>query len=318
MQQIHEKSDSISKSSKSLDLSTSLQQNKNLNIGRKVIDTSEFRSLNSKIKKDSARRSQAKQKKTAVVQPKKAVADTLRIEGPRISVAIPEIPVRTYVYFPEKNMFRKNSDWTFVIIVLALVIIASVRIVFNTFLKQLFNATINYPTATRLFRERTFNLLHAAFRLDVLFYMVISLLAFQVLSFFDVALYPQAPIFTYLICVAGLIGYFIAKRSLYLLISVITESQAETSEYLFNINIYNRVLGIILFPFTLIVAFSPLENVKFLIITGVFFVAVFWGMSLARGAKILLKKHFSISYLILYLCTLEFLPLFVLLKIASG
>jgi len=36
---------------------------------------------------------------------------------------------------------------------------------------------------------------------------------------------------------------------------------------------------------------------------------IFYLMSLIRGGKIFLKKQFSISYLILYLCTLEFLPL---------
>ena len=103
-----------------------------------------------------------------------------------------------------------------------------------------------------------------------------------------------------------------------MLIALITESLPETSEYLFNLNVYNRILGIILFPFTLVIAFAPIYNTEALLITGAFMVAVFWGLSLLRGSKILLRKHFSISYLILYLCTLEFLPFLVIVKIASG
>ncbi|MDX9881522.1 MAG: DUF4271 domain-containing protein [Prolixibacteraceae bacterium] len=315
MQQIQEKSDSVSKS---LDLSPSLQQNKNLTITRKVIDTSEFRKLNSKIKKDSAKRAQAKQPLKKTVPVIKSEPDTVILTEPRISVAIPEIPVKADVFLPGKDVFRKNNDWTFGIIVLALVIIASVRIISSAYLKQLFSATINFTTASRLFRERTFNLLHAAFRLDILFFMVLSLFACQALSFFGVSLFPKMPFLAYLVSMGALISYFMLKRFLYMFVATVTESQPETSEYLFNLNVYNRVLGIVLFPFILLLAFAPIGNMGPLLISGSFIIAVFWGLSLLRGAKILLRKHFSISYLILYLCTLEFLPLLVIVKIATG
>ena len=183
MQQIQEKSEQVSKSP---DLSSPLQQNKSLTITHKANNTSEPRSANSKNKTDSVNPSQVQfdQTNTATQTP----ADTLRIPESRVSVAIPEIPVKADIFFPEKTMFRKNTDWTFGIIILALVIIASVRIISSAYLKQLFNATINFPTASRLFRERTFNLLHAAFRLDILFYMVLSLFAYQIMSFFGVSL----------------------------------------------------------------------------------------------------------------------------------
>ena len=213
---------------------------------------------------------------------------------------------------------RKNSDWVLGIVVISLIIIASVRIIFSTYLKQLFNATINYPTAARLFRERTFNLLHAAFRLDMLFYLVFSLFIYQTISALDVSFPGFKPLTTYIFCLAIVIAYSLVRRFIYLSIALVTESQFDTLEYLFNINIYNRVLGIILFPMTLIIAFAPLYNVKLLLITGFAIIAGFFGLTLFRGSKILLKKHFSISYLILYLCTLEFLPLLVIYKLVSG
>lgn len=315
MQQIQEKSDSISKS---LDLSAPLLQSKSLNISRKIIDTSEFRSLNSKIKKDSAKRQQARIALTKPNRKKETSKDTLQIIEPRIIIAIPEIPVKADIVLPEKAFMRKNSDWVLGIVVISLIIIASVRIIFSTYLKQLFNATINYPTAARLFRERTFNLLHAAFRLDMLFYLVFSLFIYQTISALDVSFPGLNPLTTYIFCLAIVIAYSLVRRFIYLSIALVTESQFDTLEYLFNINIYNRVLGIILFPMTLIIAFAPLYNVKLLLITGFAIIAGFFGLTLFRGSKILLKKHFSISYLILYLCTLEFLPLLVIYKLVSG
>ena len=299
MQQIQEKSDSISKS---LDLSPSLQQPTKLNIGRKIIDTSEFRTLHSRITRDSAKRSQPRLTQAGIIQ-KKASADTLRIMEPRVTVAIPEIPVRTNVILPEKAMFRRNGDWVFGVIVLSLIIIASVRIIFSTYLKQLFNATINYPTATRLFRERAFNLLHAAFRLDILFYLILSLFAYQSLAARGVSPEGINPFFIYLVCLGVVIGYFMIKRFLYLIISVLTESKGETSEFLFNINIYNRVLGVVLFPITLVIAFVPVCNVNLLLITGLIVIVIAYGMTLFRGSKILLKKPF-------FYFLFDFIPLY--------
>jgi len=313
MQQTQEKSDTLRQN---LDLSPLPQHSPQLNISRKIIDTSEFRILNSKIKKDSAKRTEDGVKQTRIIQ-KKQTIDPIRIIEPRITIAIPEIPVQNNVILPEKKVFRKNGDWVFGVIVLSLIIIASVRIIFKTYLKQLFNATINFPTATRLFRERTFNLLHAAFRLDILFYLILSLFAYQ--SFSSLGILPggMKPFLIYLICLGIVIGYFLLKRFLYLIVSVLTESQIETSEFLFSINVYNRILGIVLFPITLIIAFVPVNNIKSLLIIGLIVIVISYGMTLARGSKILLRKHFSISYLILYLCTLEFLPLFVIYKIIS-
>ena len=312
MQQNQVKSEQVRKSP---DLLSSSQQNKSLNVSPKANNTSNPGTFNSTVKTGLASPSQAQSEQTNTAA--QAPADTLRIPESRVSVAIPEIPVKADVFFPEKAMFRKNTDWTFGIIVLALIIIASVRIISSSYLKQLFNATVNFPTASRLFREKTFNLLHASFRLDVLFYVVMSLFVYQILSFFGVSFYPTMPLLTYLICVGGVIGYMVIKRSFLIFISTITESRTEISEYLFNLNVYNRVLGIILFPISLVIAFAPIGNIEVLLIVGAFMVIVFWGMSLLRGSKILLKKHFSIFYLILYLCTLEFLPLLVILKIAS-
>jgi hypothetical protein len=65
-------------------------------------------------------------------------------------------------------------------------------------------------------------------------------------------------------------------------------------------------------PLSGVIAFIPLSKVKVLLFAGAVLIGLFFLMSLLRGGKIFLKKQFSISYLILYLCTLEILPLILL------
>lgn len=213
------------------------------------------------------------------------------------------------VVFPGKKVFRSNPDWLIGVLVLSIILFATVRLIFNKYLSQLIQSTTSYSTFTRLFRERYFNLFHASFRLDVIFSLVMSLFFYQVLNNFKIDLGFSKSYSVYLICFLIVTGYFIAKKLIYYILGVLTESTSEVHEYLFSITVFNRVLGLFLLPVTATIAFVPLTKVEPVLVGGLVIVAIFYLMSLIRGGKIFLKKHFSISYLILYLCTLEFLPL---------
>jgi hypothetical protein len=213
------------------------------------------------------------------------------------------------VVFPGKKIFRSNPDWLIGVLVLSIILFASVRLIFTKYLGQLIHSTTNYSTFSRLFRERYFNLFHASFRLDLIFNLVMALFSYQILNVFKVNLGFTKSYSVYLVCLLIVAGYFIAKKLIYYILGVITESTSEVHEYLFSITVYNRVLGIFLLPVTATIAFVPLTKVEPVLVAGLVIVAIFYLMSLLRGGKIFLKKHFSISYLILYLCTLEFLPL---------
>lgn len=219
------------------------------------------------------------------------------------------------VVFQGKKMTRTNPDWLVGVLVIAFFLFATVRLIFNKYLSQLLQATINYSTFSRVLRERYFNLFHASFRLDVIFTMILPLFGYQFLSAFKINLGFTKSYSVYLVCIAMLIGYFTAKKLIYSIIGILTESRHEVQEYLFSITVYNRVLGLFLLPLTAIIAFVPLYQPEPLLFTGLGIIVIFYFLSLMRGAKIFLKKHFSISYLILYLCTLEFLPLILIYNI---
>jgi hypothetical protein len=139
--------------------------------------------------------------------------------------------------------------------------------------------------------------------------MTLALFGYQYLSLLKINFGMTKSFYVYLICVGCVIGYFTAKKIVYYLIGILTESTQEVREYLFSITTYNRVLGLLLLPVSATIAFIPLSQVESLMYVGLGIILIFYLVSLIRGGKIFLKKQFSISYLILYLCTLEFLPL---------
>jgi len=217
--------------------------------------------------------------------------------------------------FPGKKILRSNPDWLIGVVLAAFLLFATVRLIFNKYLSQLLHSAINYSTFTRLFRERYFNLLHASFRLDVVFDLELALLIYQFLSIHKINLGFSKSYSLYMACFGLVVGYFLAKRIVYYLLGILTESKSEILEYLFGITVFNRVMGIFLLPLTAIIAFVPLTIAEPLLYLGLLVVIIFYILALARGIKIFLKKQFSISYLILYLCTLEILPLLLIYSI---
>jgi len=64
-----------------------------------------------------------------------------------------------------------------------------------------------------------------------------------------------------------------------------------------------------------LVAWTPFVEVWYFLLAGLVMTFIFYLFTLNRGIKILMKKQFSVFYLFLYLCTLEFLPILLFLKV---
>lgn len=237
------------------------------------------------------------------IQPKDKVklVSSVKVAGEKLG-----LPVR------EKNNF--NTDWVTILFILALILFASIRGSYSSYITHLFQSLISYLTSFRLFREKNYSITHAAFRLDLIFYFTFSLFLYQVVEVFQLELVNDN-LLLFAVSFGVIIGYFFFKKLTYYFVGLVFESVSETSEYLFNMDIFNRTLGIVLFPVVVLINYYPYKNPVFMVVAGIFIVAVFYAFLLQRGILILLRKQFSIFYLFLYLCTLEFLPLFLIYNV---
>lgn len=217
-----------------------------------------------------------------------------------------KLPVR------EKHFF--SNDWVTIILLAALLLIASVRFGYAKYIGSLFQSVVNYPTAIRMFGEKNYSILHGAFRLEALYYIVLSVFIYQFLVFFTLKSTNNDMVF-YAKTFVVITAYFLLKKFVYKMLGTIFLVVSETAEFIFNMDNYNRVTGIILLPIVALIAFYPSGNPVFIILLGIFAAGVFYIMLLKRGISILMKKQFSIFYLFLYLCILEFLPLLLIYKV---
>ena len=225
--------------------------------------------------------------------------------------------VGTDIILPVRKIEKGTPDWIVGLAVLVLVLLATVRLFFHNYFRQLFRSAFSFSSASRMFREKSLSITHASFRIDIIFFLIFSLFLFQVGQTFQID-FRLSGIIEYLIFLGGVLTFFMIKRFLYLVQGGLSKSIPETSEFLFNMNNYNRILGLLLFPVCMVIAFTPLAEADLVILAGFVLVGVIYILLILRGIKILMRKHFSIFYLILYLCTLEILPLLLGYKVMKS
>jgi hypothetical protein len=215
---------------------------------------------------------------------------------------------------PVRQLNRENTTWLSFLLLFVLLILATIKAGWSKYIQNLFQSLVNYSTAERMFRERNYSFSHGAFRLDVVFYLVFSVFLFQLINFFGLD-FTAGGYTLYIFCLAGTFVYFLGKKLLYKYTGFLFENTNETSEFLFNLDNTNRVAGMVLIPVVALLAFSPFSSLKIPVIIGILIVTAIYFLLIFRGVVILFRKQFSILYLFLYFCTLEFLPLVLVYKL---
>jgi len=246
------------------------------------------------------------------VDSRTVVQDTLHQDT--LTTELPMIPVGK----EGKEIISVRQDWLLGVILLALILFASVRLVFGKYLNHLMTSLINYSTASRLFRERGYKISHGSFRLDVMSLLVTSVFVYQISnqdgSFTWLGLGGYKLLIGYFVLLGG---YGIGKMILYHLSGVLFMKGAVVSEVFFNYGIYTKALGIFLLPIIIVTSLAP-EWAKIMFVAGISIGVVLYTASLIRGALVALRNGISIFYLILYLCILEIFPLLLVYKLIFG
>ena len=101
-----------------------------------------------------------------------------------------------------------NSDWLTILILIITILFASVKVSKSKYLKNVFHSLVNYSASLRMFREKNYNLLHGAYRLNLIFYLVFPLFLFQLMNYFQLDYFEKTVSF-YFTVIFVLNGYFL-------------------------------------------------------------------------------------------------------------
>jgi hypothetical protein len=243
--------------------------------------------------------------------------DTSRYIRTNINISLVQKDYKAYdIKLPSRQIEHTYNNWFTIFLFFTLILLTIVNRSFVKYLSSLFRSIFNYPTASRMFREQNISIRQGSLLMEFFYLLILSLFGYQIMNHFG--FYPSTEGFVkFIIILLAVSLFFLIKTFIYKTLGYIYETQPETGEYLFNMKNYSKVLGILLLPVVGLIAWAPVNNPTVFLITGVALMAILYLLTLRRGVKILLKKQFSIFYLFLYLCTLEFLPLLLFLKVVS-
>jgi hypothetical protein len=208
-----------------------------------------------------------------------------------------------------------SGAWIPGLLVLSFLLLTWIKLIYVQFLTPLLISSFNYKEATKLYHgknapaQNAFHILHAIFAINGgLFFLFVA-------GFFDLKLPYIQPVLIFLILSGSLVLVFSLKSIALGVVGFLFNKSALFSEYKHNIFVYNKIYGIALLP--VIVGLLYAGDVMYvpLIYSGLLLGAVFYLLQLLRGLEIIMRKEFSVFYLILYLCAFEILPILVLYKL---
>jgi hypothetical protein len=211
------------------------------------------------------------------------------------------------------EVLPKNELW---VVVLLFVIFFFSALIFKrsrNLILENFDSFFQVKKRQSIFSESTQGEIH--------FQYMLTTLALAVISFFIyVQLWSDEYVFsisTYLIILGISIGYALLKFVIGKLIGYVFLSPENFSPVVFSYNWLLIYLGAVLFFVVLIQTFSDLPQ-NLISLIGIFLCLAAFVILVVKLFQIFYRKIVASFYIILYLCTLEILPLIFLLKVYNS
>lgn len=206
------------------------------------------------------------------------------------------------------------QDWSLIFIIFSFILLAVIKFYYKKYIKNISISLINYNYSLSFFKEKGAGTGRARILLGFIYLTNISLFAYYLLNYFDVNMYFDSAIFN-LLCLTAI---FIIIKYLYKFLNsticYIFCLDTLAAEYNLNKAVINHLLGIILFPFVIGISFFSEEYTIYLIYSGLLAFVILQILRLFRLSQINIRNSIDIFYFFLYLCTLEVIPILIIIK----
>lgn len=209
------------------------------------------------------------------------------------------------------------TEWLALIFFIIVLALTWVKVNYSRRFIQLFNAVINQRLLRQLMRQE----LVFSHRASIVL-IAVSLLSFSSFAYLSDVTFGWKVFgepgweswFKYFITIALI--YLIKALSIQL-IQILADGDWSLNEYRYNIFLLNKAAGILILPFSLLVAYSDPGVQRWTAIIGLIILAMLFLFRLGRGFTNALRNRVPLFYIILYFCSLEILPLMLLHKVLS-
>ncbi|MGF1584644.1 MAG: DUF4271 domain-containing protein [Bacteroidales bacterium] len=220
----------------------------------------------------------------------------------------------------ESNMsfeIHQSTIWIPALVILSLLLLAWIKLIYVQFLTPVLVSAFNYKESVKLYHGKNAPAQNAFLILNVIFAINGGLFLLFVSGFFNLDLPDIKPVLLFLGAFACLVLLYMLKSFSLKLLGFLFDKQRLFSEYSYNISLYNKIYGLLLLPLVVGILYGSDVIHDTIIYAGLALGGVFYLLQLFRGFEIIVRKDFSIFYLILYLCAFEIFPIMVIYKVVQ-
>jgi hypothetical protein len=198
------------------------------------------------------------------------------------------------------------SDWMLLIFLFTLITAAYTRKHYPFRIHRLWTSTWNVRSLRQAIREEP-NTPRSNLLFNVNHSLIMGLFIFLTLQIWQVDL-PMPNFVAFLLAVFIVaLGYAI-KLVAIRMVQFLAEGEFGLNEYAYNVNLVNRVVGLVLFPILVFMVYLPKNQSINLWYCALFLVFSMLLYRVFRGIRHAIEVNVPLFYILFYICTLEILP----------
>jgi hypothetical protein len=232
----------------------------------------------------------------------------------------PNKPATPNLVTPEKSKSNKSSEekyrqFLFVTLLVLMVIVTLIFTIFRSVISASYRGFLNDNILGQLHRDQR-GIASFPFQiLYLLFFVNLGTFVFLILRHFGISL-SESNLYGLLFCIGGVSLVFLLKHILLKIVSGIFPIQKEIGVYSFTIIVFNIILGIALLPFIIFISYGTEELISSIMYGSFALIGIFY---IFRSLRVLFIGNRFLAYhkfhFLLYICTVEIVPLLILLKV---
>ena len=247
-----------------------------------------------------------------IVRPGTVVQRTaVQAPKPIAPVQVEEAAQSAPVLLGDDKGYRR---FLFITVIVMMILLTLLFTLFRNIIGKAWQGFLNANILNQLYREQSLVTNIPYLILYGLFFLNAGIFTMLLTKYFKIPI-ASSHIGSLLLCVGGIAAFFLMRHSLLRFVGYVFPIHKETGTYGFSLTIFNIIIGLILVPMILFIAYSPdslattLIPIFLVLLLGTYLYLLLRGLLIANRYVLLHKFHF-----LLYICAVEIAPLIIVAK----
>ena len=214
-----------------------------------------------------------------------------------------------------RAVVKDGQNWIALLIVAIMLLLGVLRVFYQKKFTLFLSAAVSKRFSNQLIREENALTQGTSVMLTIIFFLAVSLFFYLSLDDLNIKMGVVNDIQQFIIILTACIGFYFLKIFLHKLSGYIFKVYKETDEYIFNQFIVIQVSGLLLVLWCVLMSYCSDINKQYVVFIGFSTLLLSFIVRMIKSLGISNMGSYSPVYIFLYLCSLEILPLIIIIKL---